>query len=128
MAGVTQAWWAAAVKALTAWLDQSANEDLHTLQINCPKRVTLDSPKLVDCARPSAGSIGPGWEERQACLDSGYRESNAHPGVCVKKVEAVYVYEKKGAFRTMLKYARVVCGVQLLIERYLDIHREPSEE
>ena len=47
MAGVTQAWWVAAVKALIAWPDQSANMDLHTLQINCPERVTVDSPNML---------------------------------------------------------------------------------
>ena len=78
------AWWVAASKALVAWLGQPAIEDLRTLHINCLERVTFGQPQIVDRARPSAGSIRPGWEERQACLDSGYREGSTHPGECVK--------------------------------------------
>ena len=127
MAGVTQAWWVAAVKALTAWLNQSANEDLHTLQINCLARVTFDSPQLLTVPGLQREVLGQdGTSDRHALTQVIARATRIRE--CASKVEAVYVYEKKGAFRTMLKHARVVCGVQLLLERRLDIQQEPSEE
>ena len=108
MAGVTQAWWGAAVKALTAWLGQSANEDLHTLQINCPERVTFDSPKWLTAPGLQREVLGQdGKSDRHALTQVIARATRIRE--CASKVEAVYVYEKKGAFRTMLKHARVVC-------------------
>ena len=106
MAGVTQAWWVAAVKALTAWLDQSANEDLHTLQISCIERVTLVSPTLLTAPGLQQEVLGQdGKSDRHALTQVIARATRIRE--CASKVEAVYVCAKKGAFRTMLKHARI---------------------
>ena len=127
VAGVAQAWWVAAAKAFTAWVDQSANEDLHTLPIYCLERVTFDSPKLLIVPGLQREVLGQaGKSDRHALTQVIARATRIRE--CASKVEAVYVYEKKGAFRTMLKHARVVCGVQLLLERCPDSQQEPSEE
>ena len=67
-----------------------------------------------------------GKSDRHALTQAIARASRVRE--CSSKVEAVYVYDEKATFRTTLKRERAVCGVQLLLKRYLDIQREPSEE
>ena len=82
----------------------------------------MDSPTLLTVPGLQKEVLGQdGKSDRHALTQVIARATRIRE--CASKVEAVYVYEKKGAFRTMLKHARVV-----LLERYMDIQREPSEE